>query len=92
MPADFAALAAGEDALVVLPPLASASDLAATAAAWLAPAVAALERGVLARFTLVADARGAAWTWTAVTPPFVDRLRARWSPRSFAAPEQDASA
>jgi len=91
-PADFAALSANEDALVVLPPPASERDLQRLADVWLAPAIAALERGVLSQFMLVADAGSAAWTWTAATPPFALRLRARWSPRPFVAPEQDATA
>jgi len=91
-PADFAALAAREDALVVLPAIAAEGDLPRLADAWLAPAIAALERGALSRLTLVADARGAAWTWTASPPPFALRMRARWSPRPFVAPEQDATA
>jgi len=90
-PADFTALPTNEDALVVLPSLASASALQRLGDAWLVPAVAALERGALSRLTLLADTRGAAWAWTAVTPPFALRLRARWSPRPFIAPEQDAT-
>jgi len=76
----------------VLPPPASERDRQRLADVWLTPAIAALERGVLSQFTLVADARSAAWTWTAATPPFALRLRARWSPRPFLAPEQDATA
>jgi hypothetical protein len=91
-PADFTALPANEDALVVLPSLASASDLQRLGDTWLAPAVAALEGGALSRLTLLADTRGAAWAWTAVAPSFALRLRARWSPRPFVTPEQDATA
>lgn len=92
VPADFAALSVREDALVVLPPPASTQDLQRTADAWFAPAVAALERGALAQLTLLADTGGAAWTWTAATPPLVERIRARWSAQPFAAPGQDAAA
>ncbi len=93
VPADFAALAAGEDALVVLPPLASASDLAAH---WPTRG----SRRPSPRWS-AACSRGSRWSPTRAAP----RGRGRRPPRRssiacaragrrgrFAAPEQDASA
>ncbi len=84
-PAHFTDLAPGADALVVLPP-AAAGTLAALATDWLEPAVVALERGVLATFTLIGDAAGGAWTWNATRPSLPARLAARWSAPAFVVP------
>lgn len=90
-PADYAALATGGDAVVVLPPLAGAQALPALERAWLAPALAALERGHLAALTLVAGDGVAAWTWSAARPPVTRRIGARLAPRAFAVPTRDAA-
>ena len=92
VPAGYAALAAGTDVIVVLPPLSAAGALPALEHAWLAPALAALERGSLAQLTLIASERdAAAWTWTAARPPVTRRIGARLAPRAFAVPARVAA-
>jgi hypothetical protein len=84
-PERFADLAPGDDAVVVLPPIAEEA-LSALVAGWLDPAVAALEHGALGAFTLVGDSAAGAWTWRAPRPSLATRLAARWSSRAFVPP------
>lgn len=91
-PARLVTLSAEEDSIVVLPPVVDAADLAALDAAWLAPAVTALERHVVATFALIVDGLGPAVTWTAQAPTWRQRLRARFAPRPFAPPTGDDGA
>ena len=92
VPAGYAELAPGANAIVVLPPLAAADALPTLEHAWLAPALAALERGSLAQLTLIASERdAAAWTWTAARPPVTRRIGARLAPRAFAVPARVAA-
>lgn len=91
VPAAFAALPGGGDALVVVPPVAHADALTEFERAWLAPAVAALEHGRLARLTLVASDAAGAWTWPAPAPSLARRVRARVASRAFAPPAEDAA-
>ncbi|MFO1323149.1 MAG: hypothetical protein U1F15_03700 [Burkholderiales bacterium] len=88
-PARLVTLSAEVDSLVVLPPVTGAEDLAALDAAWLTPAVKALEDRVVAQFVLIADGRGPAFAWTARAPTWRQRLRARFAPRAFAPPAGD---
>ena len=72
---------------VVLPDAHDATSLAALDAAWLAPAIAWLERGRLASITLVANGAGAA-VWSARRPSMPARLLAGVAPRRFAPPRK----
>jgi hypothetical protein len=93
LPGSFATLPARQDAIVVLD---EATDLAAAVAlanAWLAPAVAALERGRLATLQLVADGSGLAASWRALRPSTAARLVGRIRRPAFVPPtppEDDA--
>jgi hypothetical protein len=88
-PARLETLAADADSIVVLPPVAGPQALAALADAWLAPAVTALERGVVAEVALLADDGGGAFTWLARAPGWTTRLRARFAPVAFVPPVAD---
>lgn len=90
-PAEFAALSPDADSVVVLPPVATVEALAMFERAWLAPTLAALERGGLAQLTLIAGDGGAAWTWSASRPPVTRRIGARLAPRAFTVPTRDVS-
>jgi hypothetical protein len=87
-PAGFAELHLTTDAIVALPPIVDAAPLAQ---AWLEPALRALERKTLSQCALVTDGNGIAAIWTARTPSWRARLRARLAPRVFA-PPADAEA
>lgn len=88
-PARLDTLAADADSIVVLPPLAGPHALAALAGAWFAPAVTALERGVVAEVALLADDGDGAFTWIARAPGWATRLRARVAPAAFVSPVAD---
>jgi len=80
------------DTLVVLRPAGTAAELAGIDRAYLALAVAALERGALRELALVAGGGGRAVTWRATRPTPFARLQARFDARPFhvPAPEGDA--
>jgi len=88
-PAIFAALPAAASAIVVLPAIADPPAASAWAHAWLDPALAALERGALSEFALLADGAGSAVTWNAPRPPWTLRTRARFAAERFAPPATD---
>ena len=69
-----------------------ASALNALVAAWIDPAVRALERHALSSLALVADGSGGAFTWDARAPSSLQRLRARFAAHAFVAPGGDGSA
>ncbi|MEO8509210.1 MAG: hypothetical protein ABI593_16415 [Betaproteobacteria bacterium] len=85
-PARLDTLAAEADSIVVLPPVAGPHALAALAGAWFAPAVTALERGVVAEVALLADDGDRAFTWIARAPGWATRLRARFASAAFVPP------
>ena len=84
-PPDFAALSMQDNATVVLDRTraANASDLQRN---WLAPAVAALERGTLDSLSLFADGQGMAAAWNAQRPAWHRRAMAKYSARAFVPP------
>ncbi len=86
-PAGFAALPETEHAVIALSAVGEPDALRALAAAWLAPAVAALENGRLRSLALVTDADGgAAHLWRARPPSWPARLAGRLSSPPFAPP------
>jgi hypothetical protein len=87
-PASFAALPLQDDAIVLLD---RAIDMNAPRllSEWLAPAVAALERGTLASLSLLADGGGTAAAWHAARPAWRARTLARMSAPPFALPTRD---
>jgi hypothetical protein len=56
-------------------------------AAWIDPAVHALERRALSSLALVADGSGGAYTWQAHPPSWWERLRARLGAPAFVPPD-----
>ena len=89
-PADFAAMKlasdeSGSNALVVLD-RANAGAMARLETTWLRPAVAALERGTLTAFCLLADGDGLAARWNATPPKWLERVRAKFAPRPLGLP------
>jgi hypothetical protein len=92
-PASHAALPATEQTAVVLSAVADADALVAFEAAWLAPAVAALESAHLRSLALIGDAGGgAAHLWRAGCPTWSARLAARLSAPAFLPPVGEAQA
>jgi hypothetical protein len=87
-PGSFAGLQANEDAVVVLD---RATDMNAPRllSDWLAPAVAALERGALASLSLLADGGGTATAWHAPRPAWRVRTLARMAAPPFAPTTRD---
>jgi hypothetical protein len=87
-PQSFAELPLQDRATVVL-----GRDIAANAsrllADWLGPAIVALERGVLASLSLLADGAGIAGAWHAVRPTWRARALARMAATPFAPPVRD---
>lgn len=84
-PATYAQWRATADAVVVVPPVRSAEDLQATSDAWLAPALAALDRGAISALTVAADDNHDAFVWS----PRARRWWTRWlapSPAAFVPP------
>ncbi len=87
LPANHASLPVAERVVAVLPKVADVDALHALDVAWLAPAVAALERAALDSLTVVADATGnAAHLWRARRPAWHRRLVAHISPAPFVPP------
>jgi hypothetical protein len=84
-PGSFAALPAGDDAIVVLNRF-SEADAPRWLADWFEPAVAALERGMLASLSLLADGSGTAVAWHAARPTWRVRTLARMAAPRFAPP------
>jgi len=72
--------------VVVTDPIDHDDKLAQFEAAWLAPALHALDRKGLTRLTLVADGHGAAVRWAVVPQTLWQRMRAPGRHRSFAIP------
>ncbi|MEO6565314.1 MAG: hypothetical protein ABIO63_04710, partial [Casimicrobiaceae bacterium] len=72
--ATFAQWTATADAVVILSPMRTATDLQAAADAWLAPALAALDRGTLKELTIAVDNDHDAFIWT----PRATRWWTRW--------------
>jgi hypothetical protein len=88
-PADFAALPSATDVIVVLPAATDPAAVNALAAAWIEPAVLALERRALSALALIADGSGGAYTWEARAPSWAQRLRTRFAAPAFAFPVAD---
>ena len=82
-PVNFADLPMQEDATVV-PDRANIGNSARLQSDWLAPAVAALERGTLASLSLLADGNGMAAAWHAPRPAWTRRAIAKFATRPFA--------
>ena len=91
-PAHFAALPPADDVIVVLAADGDAAAMNALVAAWIEPAVQALERRVLSSLALIADGSGGAYTWNARAPYWPQRLRARFAAPVFAVPATDETA
>jgi hypothetical protein len=85
LPENFAALPPVDHAVVVLPAVTGAPAMTALVAAWIDPAVSALERRALSSLALVADGAGGAFTWEAAAPSWWQRLRASLSASAFVA-------
>lgn len=64
--------------------------LAQLETSWLTPALHALDRKQLARFTLIADGHGAAVRWTAMAQTLWQRMTARGRREPFAIPEPES--
>jgi hypothetical protein len=92
-PPDFSAtmsrMNANVDVVVSLAPCNGDDDARRFATAWLQPAVAALEDGVIDALELVADGRGTAVTWRAERPSRFARLASRWGTPAFSIPTAD---
>ena len=92
-PADFSAtmsrMNANADVVVSLATCNGDDDAERFAAAWLQPAVAALEHGAIDALQLVADGRGTAATWRAERPSAFARLASRWRTPEFSIPTAD---
>ncbi|MEO8754726.1 MAG: hypothetical protein ABI624_18820, partial [Casimicrobiaceae bacterium] len=91
-PADFTALPSATEVIVVLPAGTDAAAISALAAAWIEPAVLALERRTLSALALIADGSGGAFTWQARAPSWTQRLRTRFAAPAFAFPASDETA
>jgi hypothetical protein len=93
LPPDFSAtmsrMESNVDGVVSLAPLHSDDDVRQWAAAWLQPAVMALEHGVIDALQLVANGHGAAVTWRALRPSPFARLASRWRAPGFSVPTAD---
>jgi hypothetical protein len=87
-PPDFSALQQGADTVVVLP-CSDRGMVGAVDRLWLAPALAALERGVLDDLALLADGEGTAAAWRAARPAWTRRATAMFARRTFVAPIPD---
>ena len=86
LPANFAALPAVDHAFVVLPAVTDAPAMSTLVAAWIDPAVVALERRALSSLALVADGNGGAFTWKAQSPSWWQRIRASLAAPAFVVP------
>jgi len=85
LPSRFAdSMLAGERIAIALPTVTEAT-LSAVTAAWIAPAVAALERGQLATLTLIADGDGVV-TWRAARPSAWARVTGVFGSKPFVVP------
>ena len=93
LPPDFSAtmsrMEPSVDVVVSLAPCNGDDDARRFATAWLQPAVAALEDGVIDALELVADGRGTAVTWRAERPSRFARLASRWRAPEFSIPAAD---
>jgi hypothetical protein len=87
-PNRFAGLPMRHDATVVLD-RAVAANASPMLADWLGPALVALERGALARLSLLADGNGIAAAWHAARPPWRMRALARMAATPFVPPARD---
>lgn len=85
-PADFAQLPSARVAVVILPALRTPAALDAATTAWLAPALAALDRRTLSALTVVATDGRHAFSWTPHAAPWWTRWRPWSPPRAFAPP------
>lgn len=85
-PAGFAHLPPARDAVVILPALRTPAALDAAAAAWLAPALAALDRRTLAALTVVATDGRHAFVWTPRAAPWWTRWQPWSRPGAFVPP------
>jgi len=74
--------------VAVTAPVDDDAALTGFAQRWLAPAVAALERGPLAALDLLADGDGRAAQWRAQRPTRLARLAGAWRSARFALPER----
>jgi hypothetical protein len=86
LPGTFAELPTMDHALVVLPAVTDVHAMNALVAAWIDPAVHALERRALSSLALVADGSGGAYTWQAHSPSWWERWRARLGTPAFVPP------
>lgn len=84
-PVNFALLPMQKDATVVLD-RANIGNAVPLQSNWLAPAVAALERGTLASLSLLADGNGLAAAWHAPRPTWTRRAIAKFATRPFVPP------
>ncbi len=78
-PDDFARMSPAGNAVVILPALRTTAALDTAVTAWLAPALLALDRGMLDALTVVADDGRGAFVWTPRAASRWTRWRA-WSP------------
>lgn len=85
-PAGLVHLPPARDAVVILPALRSPAALDAAAAAWLAPALVALDRRALAALTVVATDGRHAFAWTPRAASWWTRWRPWSRPRAFVPP------
>ncbi len=86
LPPTWHDLARVDDTLAVLPAARDAAHVALLNRDWFAPATAALERGEIKALTLLTDGRGSVVAWTAESPSWLARLKARLTPSPFAPP------
>jgi hypothetical protein len=78
LPADLdAVIASGGSAETIVVALEQATELAVLERAWIAPAWAAMCRGMVATVTLIADGNGCATVWTARRPGVWQQLTSR---------------
>lgn len=89
LPPTWQDLPRSEDTLAVLPDARDAAHVALLNRDWFAPATAALESGEIKALTLLADGRGAVIVWTAQSPSWLARLKARFTLSPFAPPRSD---
>jgi len=89
LPPTWLELTRGADTLAVLPAVCDAVHVALLNRDWFAPTNAALERGEIQALTLLADGRGAVIAWTAESPSWFARLKARFTLSPFAPPRSD---
>lgn len=89
LPPAWQDMSRSDDTLAVLPPARDAAHVALLNRDWFAPATTALERGEIKALTLLADGRGTVIAWTAESPSWLARLKARFALSPFAPPASD---